>query len=144
FRGVDLATVNRHGAVGDAQSQGAVDGAFDMYGVSDFLRGRQDLPEELHFARAQGATAAFKAEPAKVKTDQLPHGVETQAARHYRVAFEVTGEKPQVGMNIQFGNDFALAEAAARFADVGDAIDHQHGGGWRVGRSEGRRGGEAG
>src|SRR5690606_6807176 len=80
-----------------------------MYGIGDFLRGWQNLTEKLHFARTQGAAPAFIAQPAQVEANQLPHGVEAEATRHYRVAFEMAGEKPQVGMDIQFGNDFAFA-----------------------------------
>ena len=44
------------------------------------------------FARAQRATLAFAAGPAEEKADQLPHGVQTQATRHHRVANEVAVE----------------------------------------------------
>ena len=38
----------------------------------------------------------------------------------------MTGEKPQVGLDVIFGADEALAEFAAIFANVGDTIEHQH------------------
>src|SRR5690554_7630048 len=96
-----------------------------MNGVGDLLRIRQYLTEEFHLAGAQCAAAALIAEPAQVEADQLPHGVQAEAAGHDRVAFEMALEEPQVWMDIELGNDLALAEAAASVADVGDAIDHQ-------------------
>ncbi|MNP59410.1 hypothetical protein D3C76_1544050 [compost metagenome] len=64
--------------------------------------------------------------PAEEEADQLPHGVQAQAARHDRIAFEVASEEPQVRIDIQLGDQFTFAVLAAFFADMGDAIDHQH------------------
>src|SRR5690554_4010442 len=103
-----------------------------MYGIGDFLRRRQYLAEELHFAGAQSTAAAFEAQPAEVETHQLPHGIQAEATRHHRVPFEVASEEPQVRMNIQLGNDLALAEATAGLTDVRDAVNHQHVGGGQL------------
>ncbi|MDT4873928.1 hypothetical protein FQZ97_1091970 [compost metagenome] len=84
------------------------------------------MAEELHFARAKRAATARVALPAEEETNQLPHGIEAEAARHHRVAFEVAGEEPQVRRDIELGDDFALAVFAAGVADMSDAIDHQH------------------
>lgn len=50
----------------------------------------------------------------------------------------MTGEEPQVRVDIQLGDQLALAILAADIADVNDAIDHQHvgGGKLRVTRAE--------
>ena len=45
-----------------------------------------------------------------------------QAAGHHRVALEMAAEKPQVGMDVELGDDVALAMGAALVADRGDAI----------------------
>ncbi|MNJ48214.1 hypothetical protein D3C77_434010 [compost metagenome] len=97
-----------------------------MQVVRDFLGGGQHLAEELHFARAQCAPAPGIALPAEEETDQLPHGIQAQAAWHDRVAFEMATEEPQVRMNIEFGDDFTLAVPAAVLTNVSDPIDHQH------------------
>ena len=100
--------------------------------VGNLFRLRQHLAEELDFARAQGTTAARQALPAEEETDQLPHGVEAQAARHHRIAFEMAGEEPQVRVDIQLGDQFTFAVLATLGADVGDAINHQHVGGGQL------------
>src|SRR5690606_29022266 len=115
----DFAAIDADGAVGDGQDQRTIDRTLDVNVVGDFLGGRQDLAEELHFARTQGAAAAGIALPAEVEAYQLPHGVEAQAARHDGVAFEVAGEEPQVRVDIQLGDQFALAVLAADITDVG-------------------------
>jgi len=74
----------------------------------------------------QCAPAARVALPAEVEADQLPHGIETQAAGHDRIAFEVASEEPEIRVDIQLGDQLALAILAAHFTDVNDTIDHQH------------------
>ena len=58
--------------------------------------------------------------------DQLPQRVQAQAARHHRIAFEMTFEEPEVGMNVEFGDDLAFAVRPAIVVDGGDAVEHQH------------------
>src|ERR1700712_3226522 len=94
--GVDFATVHGHRTVGNGQVQLAFEDALDLDVVSDLFGGRQDLAEEFHFARTQRTAPARQTLPAQEKADQLPHGIEAQAARHHRIAFEVTAEEPQV------------------------------------------------
>src|SRR5690606_8042247 len=106
--------------------QRAVDGALDMDVIGDLLGGRQDLAKEFHFARAEGTAAAGVALPAEIEADQLPHGVQAQAAGHDRIAFEMASEEPEIRVDIQLGDQLALAILAAHFADVNDTIDHQH------------------
>src|SRR5690606_37320016 len=54
------------------------------------------------------------------------HGIEAQAARHDRVPFEMAGKEPEIRIDIQLSNQLALAVLAADFADMNDAVDHQH------------------
>src|SRR5690606_15465576 len=126
FGAVDLAAVDADAAIGDTEDQRAVDGALDMDVVGDFLGGRQYLTEEFHLAATQSTSTARVALPAQIEADQLPHGIEAEAARHDRVAFEVATEEPQVRVDVELSDDFALAVLAAGFADMNDAIDHQH------------------
>ena len=35
-------------------------------------------------------------------------------------------EKPQLGIDVEFGDDFALVEFTAFLGDANDAIEHQH------------------
>ena len=66
---------------------------------------------------------------------ELPHRVEAEAARHDRILDEMAGEEPEVGRDVEFGADEALAELAAALADLGDAVEHQHGGVGELGAS---------
>src|SRR5690606_26064712 len=94
--------------------------------IGDFLGGRQNLAEERDFPRSQSATATWDALPAAVEADELPHGIQTAAARHDRIAFEMAAKDPEVRIDIQLGDQFALAVLATPLADMNDAIDHQH------------------
>ena len=38
----------------------------------------------------------------------------------------MTGEKPELGLDVEFRPHAALAVRAAILADVGDAVEHQH------------------
>src|SRR5690606_11185950 len=122
----DFAAIDADAAIGNSQGQRAVDGALDVQVVSDFLRGGQHLAEEFHFAGAQGAATAAVTLPAEEEADQLPHGIQAKAAGHDRVAFEMAAEEPQIRMNIELGDDLALAVLAADIGDMGNPVDHQH------------------
>ncbi len=56
----------------------------------------------------------------------MPHGVQTQATRHDRIALEMAGEKPQVGADVQLSYNLALVVGAAPFTHVLDAVYHKH------------------
>ena len=60
------------------------------------------------------------------KPEHLPERVEAEAAGHHRIALEVAGEEPEVGLDVELGADLALAVLAAVLADLGDAVEHQH------------------
>src|SRR5690606_1197202 len=123
---VDFAAIDADSTIGDGEDQRAIDGALDVQVVGNFLGGRQYLAEEFHFARAQRTASPGVALPAEEKSDQLPHGIQAQAAWHDRVAFKMATEEPQVWMNIELGNDFTLAVLAAVLGNVSDPVDHQH------------------
>jgi hypothetical protein len=69
--------------------------------------------------------------PAEEEAGELPHGIEAEAAWHDRIADEMAGEEPEVAMDIEFGAGKSLVEFAAGLADLGDAVEHQHG---RIGK----------
>src|SRR5699024_8860710 len=123
---VDFAPVDQGAAVGDHQVKLAAHGAANVDLVADQLRRRQHLATELHLAHAQRAAQASGAEPGQVKTTQLPHRIQSQAARHHRVTREVAVEEPQVRADIELGLQLALAVPATLGGDVGDAVEHQH------------------
>src|SRR5690606_11215090 len=75
----------------------------------------------------QRASLAGIAAPAQEEAHQLPHGIEAEAAGHDGVVLEVATEEPEVGTDVEFGDDPALALAAAVRGDLEDAVDHQHG-----------------
>src|SRR5690606_17542501 len=104
----DLAVRFEH-AVGDAHDQLAVDDALQVDLVDHLLDVRGHLAGELDLADAQRPTLAGAADPAQVEADQLPHGVQAQAAGHDRIADEVALEEPEVRIDVEFGLDIALA-----------------------------------
>src|SRR5262249_22519501 len=56
----------------------------------------------------------------------------------HRVALEMAGEEPELGLDVELGHDLALAELATAVVDLEDAVEHQHGRQWelRVARPE--------
>ena len=76
---------------------------------------------------AERAALAGGAGPAEEKPDQLPHGVQAQAARHHRIALEMAFEKPEIGMDVELSHHLALAGIPAILADGSNAVEHQHG-----------------
>ena len=85
-----------------------------------------DLTAELDLVGTERPTTAQAADPAEVETHQLPHGIQTQAAGHHRVALEMAAEKPQVRSHVELRQHLAAAEAATVIADVRNAVEHQH------------------
>src|SRR5690554_5202513 len=94
FGAIDFTTIHADCAIGNCQNKRAGNGALDMNVVSDFFGSGQNLAKEFYLARTQRTAATGITLPAKVKADQLPHGIQTQTARHYRIAFKVATEKP--------------------------------------------------
>lgn len=87
---------------------------------------RRDAAAQFDLADADRASLARRARPAEPIADHLPHGVETEGARHHRIAGKVTAEKPEIGPDIELADDMALAEFAAIRADFDDTVHHQH------------------
>src|SRR5204862_5137734 len=125
-------------AISNSNSQFAAPYLAHTDRVAHALDGRLDVSPELDLADADGAALAGRARPAKPIADDLPHGVQPQTSRHHGVAEKVTVEKPEARGDIQLGDDVTLAEFAAVQADLGDAVDHQHGRRWqlRIARAE--------
>ena len=83
-------------------------------------------PENFDLAHAERAALAGRAEPAEEEAEQLPQRIDAEAAGHDRVALEVAGEEPEVGLELEHRADQALAVFAADFRDFGNAVEHQH------------------
>ena len=90
----DWRAASLHFAIGDAHDQLAGNDAFEVNTIGYLLRGWQHLAGELDFTDAQRAAFAFATQPTEVETDQLPHRIQAQAARHDRIADKVATEEP--------------------------------------------------
>src|SRR4051812_160698 len=112
--------------VRDAEHELGTHHAPDVDAVNDFLDVRQHLAGELDLADAERAAAAGRAGPAEEESHHLPQRVQPEAAGHHRIAFEVTGEKPQIRLHAEHRAHQPLAIFAARLRDFGDPIEHQH------------------
>src|SRR6266702_869922 len=106
---IDDGAVRRKPTVGDAEHELRAHHPLDVDAVDHVLHRRQHLARELELAQPQGATLAGRAEPAQKKSEQLPQRVEPEAAGHDRIAFEMTGKKPHVGLDAELGADQPLA-----------------------------------
>ena len=82
---------------------------------------------KLDLADAKRAALAGGAKPAEEEADELPERIEPQAARHDRIALEMAGEEPQIGLHIEFSDDLALAVFTPGIGNMRDAVEHQHG-----------------
>src|SRR5512146_1518760 len=82
--------VDQRAAIGDHHRQLAAHHAAHVDFVAHEARILQHLAGELHFADAERAATSRFAQPWQKETGQLPHGIETKATRHHRVADEVT------------------------------------------------------
>ena len=91
-----------------------------------FLTVGSTWPENFSSPRPERAALAGRAEPAEEEAEQLPQRIEAEAAGHHRIALEVAGEEPEVGLEIEHGAHQALAVFAAGFRDLGNAVEHQH------------------
>ena len=113
--------------IANGHDQLALDDALDVDFVGDELHVRAHFARELDLARTQRTAPAGQLQPGQVKTDELPHGIEPQAAGHDRVALKVAGKEPQVGFDIELGADLSQPVRATIAVDVRDAVKHQHG-----------------
>jgi hypothetical protein len=86
----------------------------------------KDLAGKFHLAQSQRPAFARRADPAQEETEQLPERVEPETARHDRIALEVAGKEPEIGLEFQHGANQALAIFAAGLRDLRNAVEHQH------------------
>ena len=66
-------------------------------------------------------------QPTEKETDQLPQRVQTQTAGHDWIAFKMAVEEPEVRIDIELCDDFPFAVLSAAIADMGNAVEHEHG-----------------
>lgn len=123
---IDVLAVTGNPAISNPHDQLAFNHALQVNVIGDFLGGGQDLAGKFQLAATQGAAAAKVAFPAEEKPYQLPHGVQSQAARHDGVTGEVAFKEPEVRADIQLGDNLALAELTASVADMRNAVEHEH------------------
>src|SRR5690606_27599918 len=97
----------------------------------DLLHAGRHHALELHCPGGQGHAASRFPEPAEKEARHLPQRIESQAARHHRIADEMAGEEPEIRLDFELRADESLVELAAGLADLGDAVEHQH---WRRGQ----------
>src|SRR5690554_2109312 len=126
FRLINFTPIDRHRAIGNTEDQSPGNDALDMNVVGHLFGFRQNLTGEFHFTAAEGTTTSGMAKPTQVEAHQLPHGIQTQTTGHDRVTGKMAIKEPEVGVNIQLGNQFALVEPASLFLNTRDAIKHQH------------------
>src|SRR5712691_889801 len=129
---IDNFTVGREPAVGNPEHQFRAHDTFYIETINELFHGRQHLAGKFDLAGAERPPLAGRAEPAEEKPEQLPQRVDAQAARHHRMALEVTGEKPQVRLHFELGADQAFAVLAALLGDFGNALEHQQRGQWQL------------
>src|SRR5512146_2897216 len=125
--GIDRIAVGFKPAVAGAKSKFPPDHPLQLDDIFQLLHGRQHHAGEFDLANAERTPLPRSPEPAEEKTQKLPQGVEPEAARHHRIALEVTGEKPQVRLHVELGDDAAIAVLAALLLNLRDAVEHQHG-----------------
>src|SRR5690606_28344662 len=115
---IDDLVIGFQPAVGNAEHELRAHHALELDPVLKFFHRWHDLAGELDLADTERTAAAFSAGPAEKETHELPKAVEAEAARHYRVAFEVALEKPEVRLHVEFGADIALTVLAARLRNL--------------------------
>src|SRR5271169_883872 len=123
---VDDVAVRRKPAVGDTEHQLRAHHPLEVDAVKHLLHVRQHLPGKLDLTQAERAALARRAEPTEEKPDHLPQRVEPEAARHHRIALEVTEEEPEVWLDVEFRAYQSLAVLAALFGNFRDAVEHKH------------------
>src|SRR5690606_9192333 len=89
-RGVDDLAVRLQRSIRDGEFQSPQDDALQVHHILDLADRRENHARKLHLAHAKRPAAAGRPEPTQKESGQLPEGIETQAPRHHRIAFEVT------------------------------------------------------
>src|SRR5262249_40669273 len=113
-------------AVAGAKGKFSADYPLQLDDILQLLHGRQHHAGEFDLAHAERSALPRSAKPPEEKAQKLPQRVEPKAAWHHRIALEVTGEKPQVRLHVEFGDDAAPAVLPALLLDLRDAVEHQH------------------
>src|SRR5437868_3629800 len=126
--GIDGLAIGFEKPISNSDIELPQDHALEVDDIFDLADGRQHHAGQFDFSDAEGSPLSGGTEPAQEEAEHLPQGIEAKAARHHRVTRKMAVEEPQVGFDIELGNDFAFAIFAAFFGDVGDAVKHQH---WR-------------
>src|SRR5258707_1107082 len=97
---VDRTAIGVHDAVGNAHHQPSQDHALQMNVISQFAYRGPHHASEFDLAHAQRPTAPRRLHPAQEEADHLPQRIQRQAAPHHRIALEMAGEEPKVGLHI--------------------------------------------
>src|SRR5437899_1120248 len=129
---IDAGAVGREPAIGDAEHELRAHHPLDFEAIDHVLHGRQHLAGKLEFAEAERAALARRTEPAEEKSQELPQRIEAKATRHYRIALEMAGEEPKIRLHFQRRAHQTLAVFAARFRQLGNAVEHQHRRQWQL------------
>ena len=110
--GVDSLAIGFQPAVADAKGEFAPDDALQ---IRRHIRASSSwaapCPENLTSPTLKRAAIAGLAEPAEKEAEQLPQRVEPEAAGHDRIALEVAGEEPEVGLHVELGDDLRPCRA---------------------------------
>src|SRR3954453_310369 len=123
---IDNVAVHGKPPVGDTKHQLCAHHALDVDVVHNLADVRQHLTGEFQFAEPQGPAAPPAADPPEIEADHLPKCIQAEAAGPHRVVLEMTAEKPQVRLHVEFGTDQPLAIFPAGFTDFTDPVEHQH------------------
>ena len=113
-----IVAVGLQPAVGDAEHQLGAHDALEVDAVFDLLDVGSTWPENFTSPTPSARPRPGRAEPAEEEAEHLPQRVEAEAARHHRIALEMAGEEPEVGLDVELGAHVALAVLAARLGDL--------------------------
>src|SRR5262249_47765035 len=65
--------------------------------------------------------------PAEEEPDKLPQSVEPETSRHDGITLEMTREKPQIRLHIEFRTGKPPPMFAASLRNFANSLEHQHG-----------------
>src|SRR5262245_27186706 len=100
-RPVDDRAVRRKPSLGDPQHELGTHDPLDVDPVDHVLDRGNHLPGELELAQSERAALAGGAQPAQEEAEQLPQRIQAEAAGHDRITLEMTGEKPEIRLEIE-------------------------------------------
>jgi len=123
---VDEFAVSLQPSVADTQRQLATQHPLDVDAIFDDLRRGQDHAFQLDLTDREGTTLSRRADPAEEEAEHLPKGIKPEATGHHRIALEMAEKEPEVGPDVEFGANLAIAVLAALTDDPRDPVEHQH------------------